>query len=322
MGSNILVLSLLLFGVTTYAAQHEWGYHGESGPDHWSAASGICELNKQSPINIEKKKAKMNSQLGKISFMGYDRPLQGATIKNNGHTAQLDIKGDERPTIKAGGLGNMYKFLQLHFHWGKSDDRGSEHTVNGKRYPLEMHLVHYNSKYDPSDAINHNDGLAVLGVLFTVSDDDNPNFSTIIDKLSNIQYKDSKVNLDKELKLESLLPNTFPYFRYSGSLTTPPCSEVVTWTVFADTVHISRSQLEQFRNMKEGMANKDSMSLVDNFRPIQALNQRSVQIATESGRHDDKHGGSNKDNNAGPYHFPSLLATIVTCSVTLLYTLK
>ncbi|XP_076312314.1 carbonic anhydrase 1-like isoform X2 [Tachypleus tridentatus] len=292
MYSKVMVLSLLLFGVRTYASQHDWGYHGENSPDHWSAVSEICVLKKQSPVNIDKSKAKMNSQLGKISFMGYDRPLQGATIKNNGHTAQLSVHDGESPSIKAGGLGNMYKFLQLHFHWGKSDDMGSEHTVDGKRYPLEMHLVHYNSKYDSSDAINHPDGLAVLGVLFMVSDDDNPNFSTIIDKLSAIQYKDSEVNFDKELKLESLLPKTFPYFRYSGSLTTPPCSEVVTWTVFVDTVRISRSQLEQFRNMKEGMAGKDSMSLVDNFRPIQALNQRSVQIATESGAHDVKHGSS------------------------------
>ncbi|XP_013793051.1 carbonic anhydrase 15-like, partial [Limulus polyphemus] len=105
-----------------------------------------------------------------------------------------------------------------------------------------MHLVHYNNKYNPSDANKQPDGLAVLGVLFMISKEDNQNLSAIIDKLSSIQYRNSEVKLDKELKLKSLLPDTFPYFRYTGSLTTPPCSEVVTWTVFVDTVQISTAQ--------------------------------------------------------------------------------
>ncbi|XP_013791622.1 putative carbonic anhydrase 3, partial [Limulus polyphemus] len=103
----------------------------------WAAVSKFCSSNKQSPINIDKTKVKKNRQLGKISFIGYDIPLQSAMIKNNGHTAQVTVTGNQSPAIEAGGLGNMYTFLQLHFHWGKYDSRGSEHTVNGKKYPLE-----------------------------------------------------------------------------------------------------------------------------------------------------------------------------------------
>ncbi|XP_076343777.1 carbonic anhydrase 1-like isoform X2 [Tachypleus tridentatus] len=230
----------------------------------------------------------------------------------HGGAAQVTITGNQNPAIEAGGLGNRYKFLQLHFHWGKSDSRGSEHTINGKEYPMEMHLVHYNNKYSPSDADKHHDGLAVLGVLFMISKEDNQNLSAIIDKLSSIQYKNSEVNLDKGLKLKSLLPDTFPYFRYSGSLTTPPCSEVVTWTVFVDTVEISTAQLKQFRNLKEGMPNEDSMALVDNHRPIQSLNQRFVHIAS----------GFSDNINSGSHHLTSTFAIVITCLITFLHILK
>jgi hypothetical protein len=80
------------------------------------------------------------------------------------------LPNDQKPSFTGGGFTDTYVFQQLHFHWGSDDSIGSEHTVNGKSYPGELHLVHYNSKYgDYKSALKHSDGLAVLGVLFQVS---------------------------------------------------------------------------------------------------------------------------------------------------------
>lgn len=77
---------------------------------------------------------------------------------------------DEAPSISGGPLEGDYVFAQLHFHWGPRDDVGSEHTINNRSLPLEMHMVHYKKNYGSvSEALKHEDGLAVIGILFEVT---------------------------------------------------------------------------------------------------------------------------------------------------------
>ncbi|XP_076343805.1 carbonic anhydrase 6-like [Tachypleus tridentatus] len=113
MGIGIVVLLSFLLGVVTGEGDFHWNYHGGAAFNKWAAVSKFCSSNKQSPINIEKSRAKKNSQLGKISFIGYDSPLQSAMIKNNGHTAQVTITETKIQRLKLADWGtgiNSYNF--------------------------------------------------------------------------------------------------------------------------------------------------------------------------------------------------------------------
>ena len=117
-----------------------------------------------------------------------------------------------------------------------------------------MHLVHYNSKYgDFGSSVQHPDGLVVLSVLFKIAPYDNKHIQPIMDASRTLTMPGSKTDEDDfveslDLRLERLIPaNTETYFTYFGSLTTPPCSEVVTWIIFADILGVSEEQMNQFR---------------------------------------------------------------------------
>ena len=81
-----------------------------------------------------------------FNFANYQTQLRDAKLKNNGHTVQLDSPNNFTAQISGGGLGGTYQFAQLHFHWGDSNNKGSEHTMDGQAFPLEVHLVHFNTK--------------------------------------------------------------------------------------------------------------------------------------------------------------------------------
>ena len=151
-------------------------------------------------------------------------------------------------------LKDEYIFQQLHFHWGDNSKIGSEHRIKNVTFPLEMHLVHYNSKYgDFGSSVQHPDGLVVLSVLFKIAPYDNKHIQPIMDASRTLTMPGSKTDEDDfieslDLRLERLIPaNTESYFTYFGSLTTPPCSEVVTWIIFADILGVSEEQMNQFR---------------------------------------------------------------------------
>ena len=150
-------------------------------------------------------------------------------------------------------LPNLYYIEQLHFHWGKHSNLGSEHTIDNKRYPLEMHLVHYNSKYNNvSEAIegNERNGLAVISVLFEISKEDNEKLEPIMRKTHGVREVDGEVvsrGFDG-VALDDLLPKDKEnFFTYEGSLTTPDCNEVVSWIVLKDRATISENQIKLFR---------------------------------------------------------------------------
>ncbi|XP_054711672.1 carbonic anhydrase 7-like [Uloborus diversus] len=264
---------------------HNWNYEDKTGPDHWPKMFKKCGGARQSPINIINSEVDLNDELDAFEFDNYDDPLVDARIENNGHTIQVSPGSKDPPrTIDEGGMDDQYQFLQLHFHWGSDSKKGSEHLIDGSSFPLEMHFVHINKNYKTKEkALQKEDGLAVLAVLFKLDDEDNPALTPIIDKLDDVRQEGSKADLDDAFTLESLLPDDLmPYYRYKGSLTTPPCSEAVTWTVFKDFVPISEKQLQLFRNVKEEDEGEPAESLVDNFRPVQELHGRVVEISRDS----------------------------------------
>jgi carbonic anhydrase len=226
---------------------HDWGYAGELGPETWCSRYQACCGLLQSPINLVGDNT-THVRFAPLALHGYGLP-KTVILKNNGHTVAVSLKNPElAPTISGGHLGGTYKLDAIHFHWGETNTDGSEHTRDGEGFPLEIHLVHFNTLYGNSTAAQaHADGLAVLGVFHTVHSTNNTNLQPIVNGLRRIPYVDQTAEV-QNVDLRKLLPNDLSkFFRYSGSLTTPPCSEVVTWTVFDDTRGVSEAQLREFR---------------------------------------------------------------------------
>ncbi|GBM27406.1 Putative carbonic anhydrase 3 [Araneus ventricosus] len=126
----------------------KWSYNdGKTGYSNWPKMLKSCGGSQQSPVDIDTDDALKSAFLKPIEFHGYDKPLKNAVILNNGHTVLIKTgKNSNPPFIKGGGLGGKYTFRQLHFHWGSSNNKGSEHRIDGKTYPAELHIVHEKNK--------------------------------------------------------------------------------------------------------------------------------------------------------------------------------
>jgi len=248
-----------------------WSY---SDLDAWPRAFPQCSGNQQSPVNLRTSNAAPKS-FPPFTFQDYDVYPPIETLTDNGHTLVAEENSALVASVWGGGLCCHYRLKQFHFHWGSTSDQGSEHTVDGGKYPMEMHLVHYNTRYgDIRNATGHADGLMVLAVLFHLADHDNPSLVKLVAHARNL----TEINISQRIlhapPFSAMLPrNTSAFYRYFGSLTTPPCSEEVTWTVFRDSVPVSEAQLKVLRHLKDHHGH----DLADNFRPTQPLNSRTVE---------------------------------------------
>lgn len=224
-----------------FAAEGAWSYEGPSGPDKWGEldpANKACSLGgQQSPINIGET---IKAQLPPLKI---NWAKAADTIVNTGHSIQLNM-GDNS-TLAIGSGGN-FRLVQFHFH------RPSEHTINGASFPMEAHFVHAN----PAD------NLAVIGVLMTAGKP-NKSFNTIVLTMPNRQGP--PVKADAKIDPTSFLPAKRNYFRYEGSLTTPPCSQTVNWFVFTDPVQVTEADINSFARLYP-----------KNARPVQKDNRRFV----------------------------------------------
>ena len=248
---NKQLLTLFLAGLCltaphSFAAEKphsHWGYAGDISPEHWAELSknyAVCAAGKnQSPINIEG--ALAADDLPHLA-MEY-HPRDARTIINNDHSVQVDYaKGSELV------IAEQHFFLkQFHVH------SPSENTIEGRSFPLEMHLVH-------SDKNNQ---LAVVAVMFELGDA-NPEIEKMIHDFPE-QHQD-KQELDELVNINGLLPEQDAYYRFNGSLTTPPCSEGVRWYVMKQPMTISQAQLTAISEELHQ----------HNNRPVQPLNARII----------------------------------------------
>ncbi|KAK3101514.1 hypothetical protein FSP39_004141 [Pinctada imbricata] len=217
-----------------------------TGPTHWHKLfKNACSGREQSPINIQREYTLYDPKLNDFAIW-YDPPKPGSKfyLLNNGHTVQVNTFGPFY--VANGGLPSVYTTAQFHFHWGDASHRGSEHTVDGKASPIELHVVSYDAETYPkiSTAMKEHQGLAVLGVLFDVVEEDNPALEKLIRNFNAIRDPEVKTEVEMDaMPIRDFLPkDTSKYYRYNGSLTTPGCYESVVWTVFEDKQTISERQ--------------------------------------------------------------------------------
>ncbi|XP_052466993.1 putative carbonic anhydrase 5 isoform X4 [Carassius gibelio] len=187
--------------------------------------------------------------------------------------------------VQGGGLKHKYTVLQFHFHWGGKDlvnHPGSEHSLNGHRSPLEMHIVSRRSDLNESTAAKLQDGFAVLGFFIESNENEKQKdmsqvWESFTDYLQKIPRKGDKVRIMEPFSMHQLLKGVdlSKYYRYNGSLTTPPCDEAVVWTIFKDPIRISKDQLLRFPTQ---------ISFDNVYRPQQPLNNRVVYSSTTLNR--------------------------------------
>lgn len=279
---ELLYVSSWLFAMTAFLPKcaeslGTWSYHGEENPSTWKDHYSDCGGRNQSPVNIVPKDTIFDAGLADL-IINYE-PNVSAFLQNNGHSVQASFLTGKF-NISGGGLPSRFQAAQLHFHWGSKNSRGSEHQIGGRKYPMEIHIVHYNAEKYPNalTAMTKADGLAVLSILVEVQARNNPVLDVIVNRLQEIPYKMDNVTIDSLQPFLFLPHDIEEFYTYKGSLTTPGCFESVQWFVFKHTVGISEAQLQKFRSSPfDGKRQDTKISpLSDNFRPLQPLNGRTV----------------------------------------------
>ncbi|XP_037358545.1 carbonic anhydrase 12 isoform X1 [Talpa occidentalis] len=258
----------------------KWTYFGPNGEKSWSKKYPSCGGLLQSPIDLHSDILLYNASLVPLQFQGYNvSSNEQFILTNDGHSVRLNLP----PDLHIHGLPFRYSATQLHLHWGSSNDpHGSEHTVGGKHFAAELHIVYYNSElyHNASTASDKSEGLAVLGVLIEMGLF-NPSYDKIFRYLQDVKYKGQEVFIPG-FSIEELLPERpNEYYRYKGSLTTPPCHPTVLWTVFRNPVQISQEQLLALETALycTHMDDPSPREMVNNFRRVQKFDERLVYVS-------------------------------------------
>lgn len=245
---SLLFVLISLFSLSIASAQDvHFTYEGEDGPENWGTLStdwASCgEGQAQSPINIS---GAIGVDLSDIE-MNYQESAMN--IFNNGHTIQVNY--DEGSSITYNEID--YQLLQFHFH------HPSEHILDGASAPMEIHFVHRSAS----------GSLAVVGVMLMEGDEANAAYAPIFEHLPAEESEADAMGMT--INAADLIPAGSSFYTYNGSLTTPPCTEIVRWLVLAEPVTLSAEQIEAFGAIFE-----------NNARPTQELNTRDLFMDTSS----------------------------------------
>ncbi|NWY07154.1 CAH14 anhydrase, partial [Nothoprocta ornata] len=241
---------------------------GPHGQERWAEGFPACGGRAQSPIDIETRRAQPEPALPPLQPSGAAAGTWELT--NNGHTVVLALPR----ALTLHGLPGAFATAQLHLHWG-----GSEHLVDGRAAAGELHVVLFDAARfgGTGDALGHAGGLAVLAALLEPGSEPNAAYDNILRHLGSVRYAgDTSI---PAFDVRQLLPARLDlYYRYNGSLTTPPCSQGVLWSVFQEPVRVGSAQLAQLQSalLATEAAQPAPQPLARNVRAPQSLNERRV----------------------------------------------
>ncbi|MGR2738015.1 carbonic anhydrase [Billgrantia sp. Q4P2] len=236
----IVVAMSLLSGFAYAGDGHSWSYSGDTGPENWAQLTpeyGACAGSNQSPIDLT---GFIDAELEPIE-LHYENG--GAEILNNGHTVQINVHPGDTITVD----GIEFELKQFHFHVP------SENLIHGESFPMEGHLVHADKDGD----------LAVVAVMVTEGEAN----EALATAWAQMPKEGETLALASDISPLDILPTDLDYYRFNGSLTTPPCTEGVRWLVLKQPITASKAQIDQF------------LAAIDhhhNNRPVQPVNARPV----------------------------------------------
>ncbi|OWF40700.1 carbonic anhydrase 12-like [Mizuhopecten yessoensis] len=257
--------------------KHDFDYDRNSfyGPENWSYFWSHCTGTRQSPIDVQDSLVTYKD----FSIKFGNLPVYGFRGKffNNGHapTFTLSVNGS---TVR--GLptspDDKFQLIQFHFHFACDKEGGSEHKLNGHRMDAEMHMVHYNTKYESFDkAMGEPDGLAVVAVFFKAIEKSMGRFDRFINANEKYLLDVSETGCEAMFDPFLLVPKKKDAYAYEGSLTTPGCLESVSWIILKNPVFINLNTMRVFREMHDGHGD-EMITVYGNCRPIQPQASRPV----------------------------------------------
>jgi carbonic anhydrase len=252
---EVTTLQRVTLGGEPNESEVHWGYKGESGPGHWAELSpeySLCGSSTvQSPIDLTGATRVVGPEVERLTSRELIAPEQRANVMDlidNGHTIQVTLDAPLAIDLD----DEHYELVQVHFH------APSEHTIDGEHTPLEVHFVNKSVA----------GRLLVLAVLMAEGDP-SPVWDAVISALPS-GPGDPRHLEDLDIDVNALPVATGSYYRYSGSLTTPPCSEGVEWIVMAGKRTMSPQQMAAMTSL-----------LHDNNRPVQPLGDRELILVSE-----------------------------------------
>ena len=238
--SLIIVVSCMKSIVLAGEKTHR-GYSGQEGPEHWGELDSkylpCSEGKNQSPANLT---GMIESNLSPITI---NYQFGGNEILNNGHTIQVNYKPGSTIIVNE----HEFELKQFHFH------SPSENTIEGHSYPMEAHFVH----------ADKDGNLAVIAVMFKEGKE-HKELKKAWDHMP--VHTGEKHALPSSLDALAMLPHSHDYYRFNGSLTTPPCTEGVRWLVMKYFDTVSKEQIEKFIHAMHH----------PNNRPVQPVNARMI----------------------------------------------
>ncbi|GGY11663.1 carbonic anhydrase [Litchfieldella qijiaojingensis] len=240
MKRTMIAVAMSLLSSTAFASDGAaWGYTGDIGPENWIKLSpeySSCAGSNQSPINLT---GFIDAELEPIAF---DYEAKSSEVLNNGHTVQINVLPGDTITVD----GIEFELKQFHFHVP------SENHIHGESYPMEGHLVH----------ADKDGNLAVVAVMVTEGEAND----ALAKAWAQMPEEGETVALTSDISPLEILPENRDYYRFNGSLTTPPCTEGVRWLVMKQPITASKEQIEEFLHVMHH----------PNNRPVQAVNARTV----------------------------------------------
>ena len=244
----LIALALIMACNQTSEGAHagapvEWGYSGEGGPATWGSLSdkysSCSEGKRQSPVDIA------GYLPGDASALSFTYSRDGRHLTNTGKFVKV-TRGNSRMRLQE----REYTLMEVHSH------NPSEHSIDGKSFALEMHLVHKGESGE----------IAVVGVLYRLGEE-NPAIQAMIDAAPQ---PSETVEPDSPLEPSGYLPAQHGHYSYSGSLTTPPCTEGVEWLIMSEIEEVSQEQVRQIADLTGGRTNN---------RPVQPLGDRRIAVS-------------------------------------------
>lgn len=233
-----------------------WSYAGETSPEYWEKIErhSECGGQFQSPVNIIDVETVEGELTKDIVRSEYQVISHLESLTNNGHTIQYNFEADSNFLVYH---RSKFKLMQFHFH------SPSEHTVNGVRYPLEIHAVHF----------NENDSAYIVFSMLVQQGNPDPAF-TFLEKYLPLKAGETKM-IDAHYNFDEAYPElvneeSAEIYTYRGSLTTPPCAERVLWMILKEPIRASAEQIELLQVLMPD----------NNYRETQPLNGRQIYVET------------------------------------------
>lgn len=218
-----------------------WSYVDQN---EWSAQYPVCRTSgpRQSPIDIETRRVVYDPSR-RLEYLNYDQAVD-FKLKNNHHTAVIEpVDSSLTPTVIPSWLnGREYELREIHFHWGDGVTEGSEHRIDGQAFSAEAHFVHILKGVTKDAAKDYPDSIVVIGVFLELGDasEVDPDMASLLEDVRNIDATEHEYLRSSPTSPISLLPDSNQtFFTYEGSLTTPPCLELVNWVVMREPVKVT-----------------------------------------------------------------------------------